>query len=161
MGAEKCYLVDFKDCKDANEYLLKYGIDKLRLTIEDSKPCPLENIITLNDERESLREYYLNGAKKGFITGMSEFDNIFSTYTSQYIIVTGIPTHGKSEFVDSMVCGYNKLYGWKAGFCSLENKPTYLHLDKLCRKTFGRYPDKNSSMEEGSSENNEWIEIEE
>ena len=27
LGAEVCYLVDFKDCKDANEYLLKHGTD--------------------------------------------------------------------------------------------------------------------------------------
>ena len=25
LGAEVCFLVDFKDCKDANEYLVKYG----------------------------------------------------------------------------------------------------------------------------------------
>ena len=25
LGPERCYVVSFKDCKDANEYLLKYG----------------------------------------------------------------------------------------------------------------------------------------
>ena len=28
LGAEVCYLVDFEDCKDANDYLIKYGADK-------------------------------------------------------------------------------------------------------------------------------------
>ena len=29
LGAEVCFLVTFEDCKDANEYLLKYGKEKL------------------------------------------------------------------------------------------------------------------------------------
>ena len=140
LGAEVCYLLDFEDCKDANEYLVKYGKDKLALVIENAKPCPLENTLTLNDERDELRDFYINGAKKGFVTGMDEFDNIFSTYTSQYIVVTGIPSSGKSEFVDRMVAGYQMKYGWKTAFCSPENKPTFLHLDKLCRKYYGKYP---------------------
>ena len=34
--------------------------------------------------------------------------DIFSTYTGQFITVTGIPSSGKSDFVDQMVVGYNK-----------------------------------------------------
>jgi len=30
LGAEVCFLVDFEDCKDANDYLVKYGSNKLR-----------------------------------------------------------------------------------------------------------------------------------
>ena len=33
LGAEVCFLVDFEDCKDANEYLIKYGKEKLKETI--------------------------------------------------------------------------------------------------------------------------------
>jgi 5S rRNA maturation endonuclease (ribonuclease M5) len=29
LGAEVCYLADFEECKDANEYLIKYGKEKL------------------------------------------------------------------------------------------------------------------------------------
>ena len=32
LGAEVCYLVDFKECKDANEYLTTYGKEKLKQT---------------------------------------------------------------------------------------------------------------------------------
>jgi twinkle protein len=45
----------------------------------------------------------------------------FSTYTGQFITVTGIPSSGKSDFVDQMVVGYNKQYGWKTAFASPEN----------------------------------------
>ena len=71
---------------------------------------------------------------------MENFDNIFSTYTGQFITVTGIPSSGKSDFVDQMVVGYNKLYGWKTAFASPENAPTYLHAHKLMRKIWGNMP---------------------
>ena len=29
LGSEVCYIATFDDCKDANEYLLKYGKEKL------------------------------------------------------------------------------------------------------------------------------------
>lgn len=140
LGAEKCYLVDYKDCKDANEYLIKYGKEALRQTIDNAKIVPLENNLTYNDCKNELYEYYLNGAKKGFTIGLPNFDNIFSTYTKQYIVITGVPTHGKSDFVDQMVIGYSINYNWKGVFCSPENEPKYLHIDKLCRKIAGFIP---------------------
>ena len=66
--------------------------------------------------------------------------SIFSTYTGQFITVTGIPSSGKSDFVDQMVVGYNKEYGWKTAFASPENAPIYLHAHKLMRKTWGDMP---------------------
>ena len=71
---------------------------------------------------------------------MQNFDDIFSTYTGQFITVTGIPSSGKSDFVDQMVVGYNANYGWKTAFASPENVPTYLHAHKLMRKTWQGMP---------------------
>ena len=39
LGAENCYLADFRDCKDANEYLLKYSIEDLRNVVAIAKPA--------------------------------------------------------------------------------------------------------------------------
>ena len=41
LGAEVCYLVDFDDCKDANDYLVKYGKSALRNVIDNVRPVPL------------------------------------------------------------------------------------------------------------------------
>ena len=46
LGAETCYLVDFEDCKDANEYLIKYGKEKLKQVISKARSYPLENVTT-------------------------------------------------------------------------------------------------------------------
>lgn len=140
LGAERCFLIRLNECKDANEFLQKYGKELLREAVLNAEPCPLEHVQTLVDVRESLHEFYLNGMKKGFQIGLRKFDETFSTYTSQYIVVTGMPSSGKSDFVDQMCVGYNMNYGWKTGYCSPENKPTVLHIDKIARKFYGNKP---------------------
>ena len=140
LGAEVCFLVSFDDCKDANEYLQKYGKEKLQERITTARPVPLENVTTFKDIEDEITDFVRNGFKKGFQVGLDNFDNIFSTYTGQFITVTGIPSSGKSDFVDQMVVGYNANYGWKTAFASPENAPTYLHAHKLMRKTWQGMP---------------------
>ena len=140
LGSEVCYITTFEDCKDANEYLLKYGKEKLTSRITSAKPVPLENVTTFRDIEDEVTDFVRNGFKPGFQVGLRNFDDIFSTYTGQFITVTGIPSSGKSDFVDQMVVGYNANYGWKTAFASPENQPTYLHAHKLMRKTWQGMP---------------------
>ena len=142
LGAEVCYLATFEDCKDANEYLLKYGKEKLVQCITKAKPVPLENVTTFKDIEGEITDFVENGFKPGFQIGLQNFDSIFSTYTGQFITVTGIPSSGKSDFVDQMVVGYNNNYQWKTAFASPENAPTYLHAHKIMRKVWQDMPTK-------------------
>lgn len=137
LGAEKCYIVDLEGSKDANEFLLKNGADSLVGRYDSAKPVPLDNVKTLNDIAGEFDEFVLEGAKPGFQVGLSDFDSVFSTYTSQFIVVTGIPGHGKSDWIDMMTMGYNQRYGWKIAYASPENKPDYIHAHKIWRKHFG------------------------
>ena len=142
LGAEVCFLIDFQDCKDANEYLLKYGKEKLHGLVLQAKAVPLENVTTFRDIEGEITDFVQNGFKRGYQVGLSNFDSIFSTYTGQFITVTGIPSSGKSDFVDQMVVGYNQNYDWKTAFASPENAPTYLHAHKLMRKVWQDMPRK-------------------
>ena len=142
LGAEVCYLASFDDCKDANEYLIKHGTEKLAKRIAGARPVPLENVTTFRDIEDEVTDFVRNGFKKGYQVGLDNFDDIFSTYTGQFITVTGIPSSGKSDFVDQMVVGYNRNYNWKTAFASPENAPTYLHAHKLMRKTWEGMPTK-------------------
>ena len=140
LGSEVCYLASFDDCKDANEYLQKYGKEKLSERISGARPVPLENVTTFRDIEDEVTDFVRNGFKPGYQVGLQNFDDIFSTYTGQFITVTGIPSSGKSDFVDQMVVGYNQNYGWKTAFASPENVPTYLHAHKLMRKVWQGMP---------------------
>jgi len=140
LGAEVCFLANFDDCKDANEYLIKHGKEKLSECILQARPVPLENVTTFKDIEAEVTDFVENGFKPGFQIGLQNFDDIFSTYTGQFITVTGIPSSGKSDFVDQMVMGYNLNYQWKTAFASPENAPTYLHAHKLMRKAWQGMP---------------------
>ena len=142
LGAEVCFLSSFEDCKDANDYLMKYGKEALAERIAKSRPVPLENVTTFKDIEDEITDFVKNGFKRGYQIGIPNFDNIFSTYTGQFITVTGIPSSGKSDFVDQMVVGYNRNYQWKTAFASPENAPTYLHAHKLMRKVWEDMPTK-------------------
>ena len=143
LGAEVCFLATFEECKDANDYLIKYGKEALSERIIKSRPVPLENVTTFKDIEDEITDFVKNGFKRGYQIGIPNFDNIFSTYTGQFITVTGIPSSGKSDFVDQMVVGYNNNYQWKTAFASPENAPTYLHAHKLMRKVWQDMPTRN------------------
>jgi twinkle protein len=153
LGAEVCFTVDFEDCKDANEYLLKHGKENLFNKISTAKPVPLENVTTFKDIEGEIKDFVQHGFKPGYQIGLDNFDRIFSTYTSQFITVTGIPSSGKSDFVDQMVIGYNLNYKWKTAFASPENAPTYLHAHKLMRKVWQGMPTP------GDINNNKWNQV--
>ena len=87
LGSEVCYISTFDDCKDANEYLLKHGKEKLISRITGSKPVPLENVTTFRDIEDEITDFVRNGFKPGFQVGLPNFDEIFSTYTGQFITV--------------------------------------------------------------------------
>ena len=142
LGSEICFITTFEDCKDANEYLQKYGKEKLSQRITGANPVPMENVTTFRDIEDEITEFVRNGFTPGFQIGLEDFDNIFSTYTGQFITVTGIPSSGKSDFVDQMVVGYNKRYNWKTAYASPENVPTFLHAHKLMRKHWEGMPAK-------------------
>ena len=142
IGAEVCYTVSFGSSKDAYDYLLDYGSSMLSRLISEAEPVPLENVVTLNNINDELQEFIQEGFKPGYQIGLDNFDSIFSTYTGQFITVTGVPSSGKSDFVDRMVVGYQLKYGWKTAFASPENKPTFLHAHKLMRKVGNWMPSK-------------------
>ena len=142
LGSEVCFITTFEDCKDANEYLQKHGKEKLSQRITGAKPVPMENVTTFRDIEDEITEFVNNGFTPGFQVGLQNFDDIFSTYTGQFITVTGIPSSGKSDFVDQMVVGYNQKYGWKTAYASPENVPTFLHAHKLMRKHWQGMPQK-------------------
>lgn len=160
LGAEKCFLVDFtvyklkvpkedgRDyCKDSNEVLMDYGRDALLQCLADAKIVPLVGASGVLDWEAEFDDYLVNGYNSGYKTGIKSLDENFSTYTGQTIVVTGIPSSGKSDFVDQMCIGYNRLYGWKIGVASPENKPNPIHAAKLAGKICGQWINRKGLIE--------------
>lgn len=138
LGAENCYTVDFKDCKDANEYLVKYGSQALYEVVENRKEIPLQGVFTASNIDVEIDDYYHNGLPKGCLIGESEVDRLVSFHEGYLSLITGIPGMGKSEVVDWLCAKLNVLYGWKVAFYSPENYPLQLHFSKVAEKLVGK-----------------------
>ena len=137
LGTEKCLIVSFKECKDANEYLCTYGAFSLAETLKQAKPFPVKGIVKVGDIYSDIVNLYENGIQKG-LQIKSGLDQFITWETGRLAIVTGIPGHGKSEFVDWLICKLNILYGWTAAYFTPENYPLKFHYAKIFEKLIGK-----------------------
>ena len=138
LGKEKCYKVVFKDCKDANECLVKYGIQGILESFAEKKQFPLEGVSTINDYSDAIDDIYENGMPKGSKTQMSNLNKLIEFHKGYITTITGIPGQGKSDAVDQITLDLSLTSDWKGAFYSPENKPTSLHIAKLARKLIGK-----------------------
>lgn len=149
IGIERCYKVSFKDCKDANEYLIKYGFESLKTIINDKKPFPIEGVFSSLDFVEDLRLLYKYGLKPGIKIGIDEFDELLSFECGRVYTVCGIPGHGKSEFLDYILERLNILHEFKVAYFSPENHPLQLHASKIIEKITGcRFSENSLALED-------------
>lgn len=151
LGIENCVYLEFDGCKDANDYLIKHDINEFRRAANNIKPFPLEGSFTISDIAEEIEDLYVNGLDRGVETHIPNFKLRF---VKGYITtITGIPGHGKSDFLDYICLSLQRMAGWKGAFYSPENKPVQLHFSKMARKIIGKawYGENKMTWEEVSS----------
>ena len=147
LGRDRCDYIEFKDSKDANECLVKHGIQGVIDACANPIEFPLEGVFTISDIDNEIEDMYENGLDRGVSTGIDGFDlNIVKGYITT---ITGIPSHGKSEWVDNMCIHLKVNHGWRGAFYSPENKPTQLHFSKMARRLIGKHWDGVSRMSGG------------
>lgn len=139
LGKLRCWIVRYpKDCKDANDVLVKYGPDKLKECINNAEPYPVEGVHYANERRDELRDLYNNGFPNGAKSGYSSLDKLITFYGSQLTVVTGIPSHGKSNFMDQLMIKLAVEHDWRWGIFSPENATIEIHLLRLCEIFIGK-----------------------
>jgi len=137
IGAERCFSVNFKDCKDANEYFTKYGGYDFKELLKTAKPIPIEGNIEISSLYNEIIDLYENGLQKGKTIEIEEIDKFCTWELGRLCTVTGIPSSGKSEFVDYIISRLNLIYGWKAAYFTPENYPLKYHYSKIHEKFSG------------------------
>lgn len=138
LGPERCWTVTWPDgVKDANELLLSQGPDALRRLIDEAQPCPIENVLSMHDLAGELIRYYNEGRRRGLSTGWPNVDEFITFAPGELTVVTGIPSHGKSEWIDALMINLMDLHGSVFAICSPENRPIEYHLAKLAEKVTG------------------------
>jgi len=138
IGIEKCKIIDFKGCKDANDFLQKYGLQEMKTAYETAKPKKYEGVVEIDSMYSDLRNYFEQGEKQGLKIGVDDIDIYITWETSRLAVVTGIPSSGKSEFVDYILTKLNLVHGWKSVYFTPENYPLKYHYEKLHEKIIGK-----------------------
>jgi twinkle protein len=141
LGKERCWRVRWPDsndcpCKDLNETLWVHGPQVVRECIEAAEPYPISGLYRSADYAEEYWAIYGEDRRRGTSTGWPALDEFMTIAPGQLTVVTGIPNHGKSEFLDALLVNLARRYDWHAALCSFENQPPG-HLSKLAEKYLG------------------------
>lgn len=138
-GVERCKVVEYDpSCKDANEQLQKFGADALAACYDSAPEVKIDEVFSVSDFEDSLDAIFEHGLQKGVTIGHPNFDRLCSFETKRICIVTGIPSSGKSEFIDEIIERLNIRYGWRTAYFSPENAPLAYHAAKLIEKFTGK-----------------------
>ncbi len=138
IGKERCKKVEWPEgCKDANEVLIKHGTAKVKECIDNAHSYPVKGIFELSDIADRITKLYREGYQRGEHPGWGKLSQYYTVRPGEWTLVTGIPSHGKSEFVDALIMNLGKLHGWRFGIYSPENQPLERHAAKLIEKYKG------------------------
>ena len=110
-----------------------------RIKKEEKKSVIVDTVVftktvKASDFQKDIADFYTKGFESGKLININSFDNILRFDHSQLNIITGIPTHGKSEFLDFILIKLAKIHRWKTVFFSPENYPLSIHFNKLAEK---------------------------
>lgn len=139
VGKERCWKVEYPaGCKDANDVLLKYGPADLIKAWEDALPWPVEGIFEPDDFYEEVDRLYKEGFANKISTGMNAVDELYSCAPGLLTIITGVPSSGKSQFVDQIMVNLARREDYTCAVCSFENPPS-IHIGKLAEVIAGKH----------------------
>lgn len=153
LGPEQCWLVTWPDgCKDANEVLTAHGAAALAACLAAARPVPVEGVYEVNDLRAAVHSLYEHGLPGGVHPGSERLARHYRPAPGQWTIVTGIPSHGKSTFIDWLIAGIARKHGWQFAVCSPENQPLERHIASIAAlwqgKPFGLGPHERMTIAE-------------
>jgi twinkle protein len=99
----------------------------------------LKDVSTFQDYEDDLFKYF-NGEKQnnGLYTDWQKLNNFYRPALGTLNIITGIPSHGKSSFVDALAVSLSINHEIKWAMFSPENYPTYLHIQKIMELWVGK-----------------------
>lgn len=139
LGVERCRMVEWPvECKDANDVLLAHGPKTLSECINAAAPIPIEGTCEVMTLMPDIQRHYSGEVERGVSTGWANVDKYYTVLPGEWTVVTGIPGHGKSEWLDALAMNIAKQHGWTFGVFSPENHPPVYHTTKLVEKYVGK-----------------------
>ncbi len=144
VGKERCFRTRWTNYKvkegtaRARTVLNEHGPDLLREAIETAPNYPVAGIHEMNDVEEEFDLLYEFGLQPGVSTGWPSLDYLYTVKPGRWTVVHGIPGHGKSSFLDSLIVNLAQMHGWRFGVFSPESQPVARHFAGLMEKASGK-----------------------
>lgn len=144
LGRYRCEFIEFKSGKDANDCLQQ---NSLLEELKNRKRFPVSGTFSTMDLKDSILELHANGLpptikveSKCFKGGENEkdFNDVFSVMRGHLVTVTGIPSHGKSNFSEWYALNLLNDNDMKLSFFSPEHNPMALHQSNFIQKAVGK-----------------------
>lgn len=133
LGRARCKWLPYpKGCKDANEVLQRFGVKGVKACVARAAWIKLDGVY-------SLSELPPADSRIAYPTGMcgTALDAQLKVRLGDVMLLTGIPGHGKSSFLNDLCCSLLDRYGWRTAFFSPEQEAASEHRDNL-RQWFSR-----------------------
>jgi twinkle protein len=137
LGKYRCSYIDWAG-KDANDDL-KAGV--IQDSLRKEKKFPVSGTFTAEDFQNEIFDLYEKGLPETMGLKKRCFGNlsdVFSTMNGQLTVVTGIPSHGKSTFVDWYVLNLIDEHEVKVSIFSPEHSPMPLYFSNFMQKAIGK-----------------------
>jgi twinkle protein len=170
-GAYRCNIIDlpagYKDSnavldrRGGNDYPHDTNKQTLREALKNALPVPLDGVITLSGEISDLMDrYFEEGRPKGQTTHFPQLDEYYKFLAGDTTLVTGIPGHGKGQFVRQLAVVKSHFDGWRWACYVPEDFPADVFFDEIIHTYIGMSPYKghsNQMTKEDYHRAKEWV----
>lgn len=112
---------------------LGYGKKDAQPLLKQSQQIKTKTI-DKRDVRSRIYDIIEHGYIKGKSTGWKSLDKLYSIVKGQFTVINGVPSSGKSEFIDAIAVNLMLSDGWNYVYFSPENYPVEMHCHKLIEK---------------------------
>lgn len=121
LNKARCKWVTYpKGCKDLNDALRMYGERGVQQTIQRAQWCKVGGLYRMSDLPPLT-------PPPPHDIGIVGLDAHYRIRLGDFAVITGIPGHGKSSFVNEVCCRMAQRHGWSTAFASFEQAPQTDH----------------------------------
>lgn len=134
LSAGRCSFVEYPlGCKDLNDVLMKHGPEAVAATLNGAKQVPVKGLYKISD-------YPDEGALEVFSTGWELLDQHCQLFFGEFMVITGIPQHGKTMFTLNLIANVASNWRLRTAIFSPEMKIVPILRDRLLGVRIGGHP---------------------
>lgn len=111
-------------------------------------------IVSRDDLELAVIDRLTQGTDTGVSTGWDNLDRFYRVPRGMVTVVTGVPGHGKSTWLDCLVVNLAKQHGWRMAMFSPEQSPPSKHALNLIQTASGADP---QHLGDGLQSRMDWV----